>query len=142
MGRVSGTRVLVATDQGRCPLTALEHAAAVAGAEGEVVLASVMVVPVTQPLDASLDASVSRACEVLEDAERAARARGGAFDTRLVRARSFAKGVLQTLADEPFDALVLERDRDQLRNGNGAQTLALLEKAAPTVVLVRPAEGR
>jgi len=140
MGRAKhGRRVLVATDQPHCPITALEHAAAVAGEGGEVVLASVVVIPVTQPLDANLEGSITRACEVLEDAEDAARARGGAFDTRLVRARSFAKGVLQTLAGEPFDMLVLERARDQLRNGAAGQTQALFEKADTTVVVVRPA---
>jgi nucleotide-binding universal stress UspA family protein len=141
MGRKrSPRRVLVATDQPSCPMSALEHAAAAAGEGGEVVLASVIVVPVTQPLDANLERSVTRACEVLEDAEAAARERGGAFDTRLVRARSFAKGVLQTLEAEPFDLLVLERSREQLRNGAGAQTQALLEKAPTTTVLVRPRE--
>ncbi len=131
-------RVLVATDQSACPMAALDHAAAAAGEGGEVVLASIIVVPVTQPLDASLEGSVTRACEVLEDAEAVARAQGGAFDTRLVRARSFVKGVLQTLEAEPFDLLVVERGRDQLRNGAGAQTQALLEKAPTTTVLIRP----
>jgi nucleotide-binding universal stress UspA family protein len=119
-------------------MAALDHAAAAAGEGGEVVLASIIVVPVTQPLDASLEGSVNRACEVLEDAEAVARAQGGAFDTRLVRARSFVKGVLQTLEAEPFDLLVVERGRDQLRNGAGAQTQALLEKAPTTTVLIRP----
>lgn len=76
-------RVLVATDHTRCPVMALAPARAVAGPEGEVVLASVLVVPVTQPLDASLDRSVEQACGVLDDADRAA---VGDFDTRLVRA--------------------------------------------------------
>ena len=139
MGRPTATRrVLVATDQPRCPTVALEHAAAVASGGGEVVLASVIVVPVTQPLDANLEGSVGRACEVLEDAENLVRGQSAAFDTRLVRARSFAKGVLQTLADEPFDLLVIERTRENLRNGQGAQTSALLEKVPIPVVLVRP----
>jgi nucleotide-binding universal stress UspA family protein len=140
MGRPkNGRRVLVATDQPHCPIAALEHAAAVAGQGGEVVLASVVVVPVTQPLDAQLDRPISRACEVLEDAEEVARSRGGAFDTRLVRARSFAKGVMQTLSGEPFDMVVLERGKDPQRNDGAGQTEAIVEKADTTVVVVRPA---
>ena len=92
------------------------------------VLAAVLVVPMAQPLGASLEGAAAAACEVL-DAGRA-RVQGGAFDTRLVRVRSFAEGVLQLLDGEPFDLLVLERRRDQLRNGAGAQTQALTRESA------------
>ena len=54
-----------------------------------------------------------------------------------MRARSFAKGVLQTLAAEPFDLLVLETE-PVLKNGAGAQLAALLEKAHVRVVVIRP----
>jgi Universal stress protein family len=139
MGHSRGSRrVLVATDNRRCPVTALEHAAAVAGDGGEVVLASVIVVPVTQPLDANLERPVGQACGVLEKAEVATKAMPGSFDTRIVRARSFSKGVLEVLGEERFDLLVLEQGRDGLKDGPASQTAALLEKAAPTVVLVRP----
>jgi nucleotide-binding universal stress UspA family protein len=131
-------RVLVATDHERCPTTALEHASDLAGPTGEVVLASVLVVPHSQPLTASLDRSVSTACGMLDDAERAASMPAGSFDTRLVRARSFAEGVLETLAAERFDLLLVEKGRRALRNGAAAQIQTLLEKASATVMLVRP----
>jgi nucleotide-binding universal stress UspA family protein len=132
-------RVLVATNNLHCPRAALEHARALAGAEGEVVLATVMVIPVTQPLGAALERGVRQACDVLDEAERALEGSRADFDTRLVRARSFAKGVLDTLAAEPFDVLVLEQERDQVRNGLRAQIDLLLEKSPLTVVIVRPA---
>ena len=133
MGK-EGRRVLVATGHSRCPMAALEEARLLAGPTGEVVLTSVLVVPVTQPLEATLEREVEKACGVLEAAEDAT---PGGFDTRLVRARSFAKGVLQTLAAEPFDLLVLESE-PVLKNGAGAQLAALLEKAHVRVVVVRP----
>jgi hypothetical protein len=131
--------VLVATGHLRFPRAALEHAQALGGAGGEVVLATVMVVPVTQPLGAALERGVTQACAVLDDAERAFEASDAQFDTRIVRARSFAKGVLETLEAERFDVLVLEQAREEFRNGPRAQVDLLLEKAPVTVVLVRPA---
>lgn len=133
---MSGPRVLVATDHG-CPVTALRHAAALAGRDGEVVLASVLVVPHSQPLEATLDRAVTDACAVLDAGERAA-AGAPVFDTRLLRARSFAEGVLDAMAAEHFDVLVLEAARAGLRNGMRTQVETLMERAGATVVLVRP----
>lgn len=136
---MSRRRVLVAT-QGRCPSVALEHAAAFAGPGGEVVLASVLVVPHAQPIDASLDRSVADACAVLDRAER--RVSGTAvFDTRLLRARSFAEAVLDAMSAERFDVLILELGGGGLRNGMRAQVETLVERADATVVLVRPREA-
>jgi hypothetical protein len=129
-------RVLVATEHD-CPCAALAHAAALAGSEGEVVLASVLVVPLAQPLEASLDRAVSDACATLDEGERTT-AGVGSFDTRLLRARSFSEGVLDALAAEPYDVLVLEAVRGGPLNGARAQIETVLERAEPTVVLVRP----
>lgn len=132
---MSGPRILVATEH-HCPEAALRHAAALAGRDGEVVLASVLVVPHAQPLEATLDRAVSGACAVLDAGEKAA-AGAPLFDTRLVRARSFSEGVLDVMAAEHFDVLVLEVARG-LRNGMRTQVDALMERAGATVVLVRP----
>ena len=134
---MTGRRVLVATDH-HCPTAALEHAAALAGRDGEVVLASVLVVPHAQPLEASLDRAVADACAVLDEGERVV-AGSPVFDTRLLRARSFSEGVLDALGAEPYDILVLEASRGGLRNGMRAQVEALMERAEATVVIVRPA---
>jgi hypothetical protein len=133
---VSGRRVLVATDN-HCPTAALAHAAALAGSDGEVVLASVLVVPHAQPLEATLDRAVADACAVLDEGERAASG-AAVFDTRVLRARSFSEGVLDAMSAERFDVLVLEGGRGGLRNGIRAQVEALMERAEGTVVLVRP----
>lgn len=137
---MSAPRVLVATD-GRCPAVALRHAAALAGPDGEVVLACVMVVPHAQPLEAALDRAVADACAVLDAGERAAAA-AASFDTRLLRGRSFAEVVLAAMEDERFDALVVQVDHGGLRNGMRAQVDTLLERAGATVVIVRPAPTR
>ena len=129
-------RVLVATDHD-CPSAALAHAAALAGSDGEVVLASVLVVPLAQPLEANLDRAVTDACAALDKGERAT-AGVGTYDTRLLRARSFSEGVLDALAAEPYDVLVLEAVRGGPPNGARAQIEAVLDRAEPTVVLVRP----
>lgn len=132
-------RILVATE-GRCPKMALEHAAAFASAGGEVVLASVLVVPHAQPLDATLDRAVVDACAVLDEAER--RVPGTVpFDSRLLRARSFAEAVLSALSAEHFDVLVLQINLAGMRNGMRAQVETLLERADATVVIVRPREA-
>lgn len=133
---MSGTRVLVATDH-HCPAVALRHAAALAGREGEVVLASVLVVPHAQPLEAALDRAVADACAVLDAGERTA-ADAASFDTRLLRARSFAEAVLSAMEEEHFDVLVLQVDHGGLRNGMRSQVEILMERVAATVVLVRP----
>lgn len=135
---MSARRVLVATE-GRCPRVALEHATAFAGEGGEVVLASVLVVPLAQPLDASLDRAVADACAVLDDAERRVPA-GVVFDTRLLRGRSFAEAVLDAMLAERFDVLVLQVGRGGLRDGSRAQVDVLMERVDATVVLVRPRE--
>lgn len=132
-----GRRVLVATGRHRIPTVALEHAAALAGPRGEVVLAVVLVIPLAQPLGANLEGAATAACEVLDRAERTVE---GAFDTRLVRDRSFAEGVLQLLEREPFDILVLERKRGASPgDGQQAQIDAILDRAPVTVTVVRPA---
>jgi nucleotide-binding universal stress UspA family protein len=130
-----GRRVLVATDHHHSPAVALKQAAALAGPGGEVVLAAVLVVPMAQPLGASLEGAAAAACEVLERAEREF---DGAFDTRLVRVRSFAEGVLQLLDHEPFDLLVLEKARDGGRDGMAEQIAEILERADTTVAVIRP----
>lgn len=133
-----GRRVLVATDHHHSPTVALKQAAALAGPRGEVVLAAVLVVPMAQPLGASLEGAAAAACEVLERAEREF---DGAFDTRLVRVRSFAEGVLQLLDGEPFDLLVLERRRGASPGDTqAAQIEAILERARVTVTVVLPAD--
>jgi nucleotide-binding universal stress UspA family protein len=135
-----GRRVLVATDHHHSPTVALKQAAALAGPGGEVVLAAVLVVPMAQPLGASLEGAAAAACEVLERAERKF---DGAFefDTRLVRVRSFAEGVLQLLDGEPFDLLVLERRRGASPGDTqAAQIEAILERARVTVTVVLPAD--
>lgn len=129
-------RVLVATGHLRSPDRVVEHACTLAGPDGEVVVAAVLTVPLAQPIGASLDRSVSQACATLDAGERAASS-AGAFDSRLVRARSFAEGVLELLAEEPFDMLVLETERAAGPDGAAKQTAMLLEKATPTVVLIR-----
>lgn len=131
-----GRRVLVATEL-TCPAAAMEQAVALAGRDGRVVLASVLVVPHAQPLEALLDRAVCDACAVLDAGEAMA---GGAvaFDTRLLRGRSFAEAVLAEMEAEPCDVLVLQVERGGLRNGMRAQVETLMERAAATVVLVRP----
>jgi hypothetical protein len=132
-------RVLVATNHERRPDTALGAAGSLAGSGGEVVLAAVLVVPHAQPLDAALDRAVSSACAMLDEAVRASALPPGAFDTRLVRARSFAEGVLETLAAERFDAVLVEKRDGAATLDGAAHVHAILEKAQPVVMLVRPA---
>jgi hypothetical protein len=135
---VSARRVLVATDGDRLPATALMHADDLAGAGGVLVLESVLVVPHAQPLEASLERSVASACEMLEAAERTMADAAAPFDTRLVRARSFAEGVLETLAKERFDLVLVEKGRAPAPDGAAGQIQALFEKAPTVVMLVRP----
>jgi len=136
---MSGARVLVASHRG-CPEAALHHAASFAGRDGRVVLASVVVVPLGQPLGAALGRAVEDACAALDAGERAAAAAGaGAFDTRLVRGRSFADAVLRLAREEDFDVIVLEDGPASPCNDERAQIAAVMERAPATVVLVRPA---
>lgn len=130
------TRVLVASD-GACPAAALRHASVMAGSEGEVVIAAVVVVPHAVPLEAAPEGAVAAACAMLDRGERLAEA--SAVDTRMLRARSFSEGVLGVLAAERFDALVVELP-GHARNGVRAQLEVLLEKVRTEVVLVRPAD--
>jgi hypothetical protein len=126
-------RVLVPCEQ-ECPSEALAHAAALAGADGEVVVASVTVVPHSQPLDDGGPPG----WDVAWGADEAAAAGALAVGTRRLRARSFSEAVLDAVAAEPYDAIVIQAERETPGNGARAQIDAVLERAAPTVVLVRP----
>lgn len=128
------SRVLVGCDEG-CPTAAIRVAGVLAGDHGEVVLGAIVVVPLAVPLDAALDGAVADACAVLDRGERLTRCRR--VDTRLLRARSFAEGVLTTLASEPFSALILELGRP-VRPGGRSQIETLLDRARVEVILVRP----
>jgi nucleotide-binding universal stress UspA family protein len=134
---MKGARVLVASQRG-CPEAALHHAASFAGRDGEVVLASVVVVPHGQPLWASLGRAVDDACAALDAGEGAAGA-ARSFDTRLVRGRSFADAVLELAGDEDFDVIVLEGGPASPGSEDRAQVEAVIGRASATVVLVRPA---
>jgi hypothetical protein len=130
-------RVLVASD-GPCPAAALRHASAMAAGEGEVVLVAVVVVPHAVPLEAAPEGAVASACAMLDRGERIAGAR--TVDTRLVRARSFAEGVLGLIDGERVDAVVVEA-ADGPRAGARAQLETLIERCPAELVLVRPARG-
>jgi hypothetical protein len=108
------------------------------GPDGEVVLAVIMVIPVTQPIDAALGRGVEEACGVLEAGERLLSPASCGHDTRLVRARSLAQGILNTLAAERFDLVVLQGDREAV-NGGAAQVQNVLDRSDVSVVIVHPA---
>jgi hypothetical protein len=128
-----GRRVLVPSEQ-ECPAEALAHAAALAGSDGEVVLASVTVVPHSEPLDNG----VPPAWDAAWGADAGSVAGVAAVGTRCLRARSFSEAVLDAVAAERYDAIVIQAGRETPCNGAKAQIEAVLERAAPTVVLVRP----
>ena len=117
-----------------CPSEALAHAAALAGTDCEVVLASVTIVPHSEPLDPG-------GAPVPDggwgpDAQTVAGV--ATVGTRRLRARSFSEAVLDAVAAERYDAIVIQAVRETPCNGAKAQIEAVLERAAPTVVLVRP----
>jgi len=126
-------RVLVPSEL-ECPEEALAHAAALAGSDGEVVLASVTVVPHSEPLESG----GPPAWDVRRGAEGEGVAGVAAVGVRRLRARSFSEAVLDAVAAERYDAIVLQAGRETPCNGGRAQIDAVLERAAPTVVLVRP----
>lgn len=117
-----------------CPSEALAHAAALAGTDGEVVLASVTIVPHSEPLDGD--------CAPVPDGawgpDPQAVAGVATVGTRRLRARSFSEAVLDAVAAERYDAIVIQAGRETPCNGAKAQIEAVLERATPTVVLVRP----
>ena len=126
-------RVLVPSQE-ECPSEAIAHAAALAGSDGEVVLASVTIVPHSEPLDSA----ASPAWDVGWGADEGAVSGVASVGTRRLRARSFSEAVLDAVAAEPYDAIVIQAGRETPCNGGKAQIDAVLERAAPTVVLVRP----
>ncbi len=113
-------------------MEALAHAAALAGLDGEIVLASVTVVPHSEPLETG----GPPAWDVGADEESVAGV--ASVGTRRLRARSFSEAVLHAVAAERYDAIVIQAGRETPCNGAKAQIDAVLERAAPTVVLVRP----
>ena len=115
-------------------MEALAHAAALAGSDGEVVLASVIVVPHSEPLDSG----APPAWNAVWGADEGSVAGVAAVGTRCLRARSFSEAVLHAVESERYDAIVIQAGRETPCNGAKAQIDAVLERAAPTVVLVRP----
>ena len=120
--------------ESECPAEALAHAVALAGSDGEVVLASVTVVPHSEPLDSGGPPAWNAGWGADEDSVAGVAAVG----TRCLRARSFSEAVLHAVESERYDAIVIQAGKETPCNGAKAQIDAVLERAAPTVVLIRP----
>lgn len=126
-------RVLVAARRGVASEVVVRLAAALAGREGRVTVAEVVVVPMSE----SLSPGAVPDGEPLGAAARAAAAAGAPVATRSVRARAFAQGLLEAIDAESPDLVVIEYRRGQMRHGAEGQFSQLWERSPVPVVAVR-----
>ncbi len=77
------------------------------GRKAELVLVHVIVVPYTLPLSAPMPEREKAAQQILELGDAIARRHGNHAQTRIVRHRSAAEGVLRVANEEKVDAIVL-----------------------------------
>ncbi|MCU0308173.1 MAG: hypothetical protein MUE51_10495 [Thermoleophilia bacterium] len=146
MSGLAPLRVLVVAN-GRPPELALDLAAALAGERGEVVLAAMLVMPLTQPFRANVDEPVATAVALLEAGEGRVTGQACACDTRLCRCRSVSAGLQALVGQERFDVVIAEGAREQARGGLARLLGGPLGRSSPTTLIVRagqalPAPGR
>lgn len=140
--RVAGSprRILVAFAGEELDPVVLQAAFRIARAEdATLIAASLIVVPLTYPLDSPLADQVARMLPGLESIEHEARGAGVPIDTRMERGRSVRDALTQLWSVERFDRVILPATSNG-RGGFDERDLAWVLTHAPSETLVlRPA---
>ena len=120
---------------------ALEAALRIARAEeATLVVAYLAPVPLHLPLDAALTRECELALPLLEAVEQRAAAAGVAVDSRIERGRDHRHGLLELIAHEPFDRIVVAASPEGAAGFTAADVAWMLRRAPGEIVVVRPGE--
>jgi hypothetical protein len=97
-------------------------------------------VPLHLPLDAALGRECELALPLLEAVEHAATAAGVAFDSRIERGRTYRHALLQLIAHERYDQIVVAAAPDGAPGFTAGDVAWLLARAPGEILVVRPSD--
>jgi Universal stress protein family len=96
------------------------------------------------PLHLPLDAALARECELalplLEAVEQAATAAGVPVDTRIERGRTYRHALLELIAHERYDQIVVAASPEGAAGFSAADVAWLLARAPGEILVVRPSD--
>jgi hypothetical protein len=96
------------------------------------------------PLHLPLDAALARECELalplLEAVEQAATAAGVPVDTRIERGRTYRHALLELVAHERYDQIVVAASPEGAAGFSAADVAWLLARAPGEILVVRPSD--
>jgi Universal stress protein family len=120
---------------------ALDAALRLARAEGATLVACYLApVPLHLPLDAALARECRLALPLLEAVEHAAAAAGVAVDSRIERGRTYRHALLELIAHERYDQIVVAAAPEGAAGFTGADVAWLLHRAPGEIVVLRPGD--
>jgi hypothetical protein len=96
------------------------------------------------PLHLPLDAALARECELalplLEAVEQASTAAGVASDTRIERGRTYRHALLELIAHERYDQIVVAAAPEGAPGFTAADVAWLLHRAPGEIIVLRPSD--
>jgi hypothetical protein len=97
-------------------------------------------VPLHLPLDAALGRECELALPLLEAVEQAASAAGVAVDSRIERGRTYRHALLELIAHERYDRIVVAAAPEGAAGFTAADVAWLLHRAPGEIVVLRPGD--
>jgi hypothetical protein len=120
---------------------ALDAALRIARAQDATLVACYLApVPLHLPLDAALARECELALPLLEAIEQAAAAAGVASDTRIERGRTYRHALLELIAHERYDQIVVAAAPEGAAGFTAADVAWLLARAPGEILVVRPGD--
>jgi hypothetical protein len=120
---------------------ALDAALRIARAQDATLVACYLApVPLHLPLDAALARECELALPLLEAVEQAATAAGVASDARIERGRTYRHALLELIAHERYDQIVVAAAPEGAPGFSAADVAWLLHRAPGEIIVVRPSD--
>jgi universal stress protein family protein len=120
---------------------ALDAALRIARAQDATLVACYLApVPLHLPLDAALARECELALPLLEAVEQAATAAGVASDTRIERGRTYRHALLELIAHERYDQMVVAAAPEGAPGFSAADVAWLLDRAPGEIIVLRPGD--
>ena len=120
---------------------ALDAALRIARAENATLVACYLApVPLHLPLDAALARECELALPLLEAVEQASTAAGVASDTRIERGRTYRHALLELIAHERYDQIVVAAAPEGAPGFTAADVAWLLHRAPGEIIVLRPSD--
>jgi hypothetical protein len=141
-GRAPGSARILFPIVGRAlSQPALDAALRIARAQDATLVAAYLApVPLHLPLDAALTRECELALPLLEAVEHAAARAGVAVDSRIERGRTYRHALLELIAHERYDQIVVAAAPEGAAGFTAADVAWLLHRAPGEIVVLRPGD--